>query len=45
MELFITRIEVEVKASQDKSRKVELENILNELDNGVLILEKLPNLV
>jgi hypothetical protein len=43
-ELFISRHESQVQAAKDKSQKLQLENILNEIENGILILDKIPKL-
>jgi hypothetical protein len=44
IELFISRFESQVQATKDQAQKLQLKNILNELDNGILILDKIPKL-
>jgi hypothetical protein len=42
VELFISRHESQVQGAKEKSQKVQLENILNGIQNGILILRKIP---
>jgi hypothetical protein len=43
VELFISRSESLIQAARDQAQKLQLENILNEVENGILILNKSPN--